>query len=74
VVAAEASLGMALPQVFLDGRVDAALVRRCARRAEEIGFSGLWVQEVFVSPAAMIELAEEAYMALMTRWRTCART
>ncbi len=38
-------LGVAIPQVFLDGPVDMALVGSWLRRAEDLGFDSLWVQE-----------------------------
>ena len=37
--------GIALPQAFLDGPVDASLVRDFARRAETLNYSSLWVQD-----------------------------
>ncbi len=52
------SLGIGLPQLFVDGDVDTALVARCAARAEELGFAALWVQEGFLTPAAYLDPLE----------------
>lgn len=38
-------VGIAIPQVFLDGDVDPGLIRTFAGRAEEAGFRSLWVME-----------------------------
>ena len=51
-------LGVGLPQLFVDGNVDTALVARCAARAEELGFTSLWAQEGFLTPAAYLDPLE----------------
>jgi probable F420-dependent oxidoreductase len=52
------SLGIGLPQLFVDGDVDTGLVARCATCAEELGFAALWVQEGFLTPAAYLDPLE----------------
>lgn len=51
--------GIAVPQVFLDTSPDASidldLVRTFVRRAEELDFESLWVQETIVSDFAILE-------------------
>ena len=52
---ANLQIGLSTPQVFLDGCVDMALVRRTALSAEEFGFHSLWVQEQIVGTAPVLE-------------------
>jgi probable F420-dependent oxidoreductase len=48
-------IGLSAPQVFLDDRVDMALVRDVAAGAEKFGFHSLWVQEQIVGTAPVLE-------------------
>jgi probable F420-dependent oxidoreductase len=48
------SLAVAIPQTFLDGRVDPARLRRFLVRAEALGFSGAWVVEQVIGTAASL--------------------
>ena len=53
--------------MFLDGRVDMALVRDVAARAEDLGFHSLWVQEQIVGTAPVLEpLGLLSYLAGIT--------
>ena len=52
------SLAVAIPQTFLDGRVDPARLRRVLGRAEALGFSGAWVVEQVMGTAASLEPIE----------------
>lgn len=47
--------GVAVPQVFPDGRIDMGLVRSYVRRAEELGYHSLWVQEQIIGATACLE-------------------
>ena len=38
-------LGIAIPQIFLDRPVDMALVQKFVKRAEELDYDSIWVQE-----------------------------
>ena len=51
-------LAVAIPQTFLDGRVDPARLRRVLGRAEALGFSGAWVVEQVMGTAASLEPIE----------------
>lgn len=63
----ELKIGISAPQVFLDGRVDMALVRDVAVRAEALGFHSLWVQEQIVGRQRVLEpLGLLAYIAGFT--------
>ncbi len=60
-------LGIALPQGFVDGRVDIGLVRRFAQRAEELGFDDLWSMEQMTGALAVLEpVTLLAYVAAVT--------
>jgi probable F420-dependent oxidoreductase len=48
------SLAVAIPQTFLDGRVDPARLRRFLVRAEALGFSGAWVVEQVIGTVASL--------------------
>jgi probable F420-dependent oxidoreductase len=64
---ANLQIGISAPQVFLDGRVDMALVRDVAASAEELGFHSLWVQEQVVGAAPVLEpLGLLSYIAGIT--------
>jgi probable F420-dependent oxidoreductase len=52
------SLAVAIPQTFLDGRVDPARLRRVLGRAEALGFSGAWVVEQVMGTVASLEPIE----------------
>ncbi|HET8672669.1 MAG TPA: LLM class flavin-dependent oxidoreductase, partial [Thermoleophilaceae bacterium] len=52
------ALGVGLPQVFADAPVDRELIRRYAARAEALGFTSLWVQEGFLTPAPYLDPLE----------------
>jgi probable F420-dependent oxidoreductase len=52
------SFGLALPQTFLDGRVDLASVRRVLARAETLGFHSVWVQEQILGSTPSLEPVE----------------
>ena len=61
-------LGLALPQGFPDGRVDMALVRRFAERAEALGFDDVWAMEQTTGRFAVLEpLTLLAYVGALTR-------
>ena len=47
--------GIAIPQVFPDGRIDMGLVGRYVRRAEDLGYHSLWVQEQIIGTTACLE-------------------
>ena len=47
-------LAVAIPQTFLDGRVDPARLRRFLVRAEALGFSGAWVVEQVIGTVASL--------------------
>jgi probable F420-dependent oxidoreductase len=60
-------LGVALPQTFLDGKVDRNLVRDFAIRAEEIGYEDVWLTESILGAAATLEpVTLLAYTAAIT--------
>ncbi len=52
---AHVRVGIAIPQIFPDGRVDMALVREFVGRAEALGFDDLWTQERTVGSSAVLE-------------------
>lgn len=59
--------GIPIPQVFLDGRTDMALVRRTLRRAEELGFHSAWVQDQVAGDTPLLEsVSLLAYAAAVT--------
>jgi hypothetical protein len=47
--------GVAIPQVFLDGKADMELVRSTLRRAEELGYQSAWVQDQVASDVPLLE-------------------
>ena len=47
--------GIAIPQVFPDGRVDMEMVREYARSAERLGYHSLWVQEQIIGDTPSLE-------------------
>ena len=47
--------GVAIPQVFLDGKADMELVRNTLRRAEELGYQSAWVQDQVASDVPLLE-------------------
>ena len=56
-----------LLQSFVGEQVDVAAVRRFASRAEELGFSDLWTQEVFLSAGNFLDALElMSYVAALT--------
>jgi probable F420-dependent oxidoreductase len=60
-------LGMAIPQVFLDGAVDMALVRRVVQRAEALGFESLWATEGILTRTPSLDpLVLLSYAAALT--------
>jgi len=48
-------VGFALPQTFLDGRVDIGLVSRVLARAEALGAHSVWVQEQILGTTPSLE-------------------
>ena len=51
IIGTRTKAGIAIPQSFLDGPADAALISRHAARAESLGYDSLWVQHgVFSTP------------------------
>jgi probable F420-dependent oxidoreductase len=52
---ANVKFSMAVPQNFLDGRVDMELVRRSLQRGEELGYDGAWVQDQVTGEASLLE-------------------
>ena len=49
------SFGVPIPQVFLDGQADLTLIRDAVRRAEELGYDSLWVQDQVHGRAPLFE-------------------
>lgn len=49
------TFGVPVPQVFMDGRPDMALVKRSLRRAEELGFESAWVQDQVAGQVPLME-------------------
>ena len=61
------SAGFSVPQVFPDGPVDVAMIRKIARQAEAAGFADLWTQEQLIGTAQSVEpLTLMAYLAAVT--------
>ncbi|MBM3940080.1 MAG: LLM class flavin-dependent oxidoreductase [SAR202 cluster bacterium] len=66
-IASRARMGVAIPQIFIDGRVDPALIRASARLAEDLGFDSLWTQEQLLGKATSLEPTTlMAYAAAVT--------
>jgi probable F420-dependent oxidoreductase len=60
--------GIAIPQTFAGGPVRTALVRDVIRRAEELGFHSLWVQdETLGAPATLGPVELLTYAAALTQ-------
>ncbi len=60
-------LGLALPQTFLDRKVDSALVRDVAIRAETLGYDDLWLTEGIVASHTTLEpLTTLAFVGAVT--------
>lgn len=65
--ASKPEFGMPVPQVFLDGRADMALVRRTLQRAEELGYHSAWVQDQVAGDVPLLEAINLlAYAAAVT--------
>ncbi len=66
-MAAPLQFGFPVPQVFLDGKPDMALVRRCLALGERLGFSSAWVQDQVAGNVPLHEsLTLMAYAAALT--------
>jgi probable F420-dependent oxidoreductase len=66
-VAAPLQFGLPIPQVFLDGRADLELVRRCLVLGERLGFHSAWVQDQVAGDVPLHEsLTLLAYAAALT--------
>src|SRR5689334_6194248 len=48
-------LGIALPQVFHDGRIDTDLIRDFSVRAEQAGYEDLWLTERILGTQMILE-------------------
>ena len=60
-------LGIGLPQLARDGRVDTALIRDFARRAEDLGYDDLWLTESILGGSSALEpVTLLAYVAACT--------
>lgn len=73
-------LGIALPQVFRDGRVDADLIREFAVRAESLGYEDLWLTERILGtgsslsdPSRRSGMSALEPVTLLTYAAACAR-
>lgn len=49
------TFGIPVPQVFMNGRPDMALVKNSLRRAEELGFESAWVQDQVAGQVPLME-------------------
>ncbi len=59
--------GIAVPQVFSDTPVDMPFIRQFAKRAEELEYESLWVQETIVSDFSILEpVGLLTYLAAIT--------
>ncbi|HWO40668.1 MAG TPA: TIGR03619 family F420-dependent LLM class oxidoreductase [Candidatus Eisenbacteria bacterium] len=59
--------GIEVPQVFLDGPVDAEHIRKFVTMAETLGYASLWLQERILSDFAMLEpVTLLSYVAALT--------
>lgn len=54
-MSAKPTFGIPVPQVFMDGRADMALVRRSLQRAEALGFESAWVQDQVAGDVPLLE-------------------
>jgi probable F420-dependent oxidoreductase len=60
-------LGIGLPQVFTNGRVDTGLIRDFAQRAEQLGYDDLWLTENILSARPVLDpVTLLAYAAAVT--------
>ena len=53
--AKDLQFGGLVPQVFFDGKPDMALVRSTVKRAEELGFHSVWVQDHVAGYVPLLE-------------------
>ena len=59
--------GVAIPQVFFDEPADMELVSKWSKRAEELGYDSLWVQEGIVGAVPILEpVTLLSYIAAIT--------
>ena len=66
-MAEKTQYGVAIPQVFTDGPVDMGLVATWAKRAEELGYHSLWVQEGITGDVVILEpVTLLCYVAALT--------
>jgi probable F420-dependent oxidoreductase len=66
-IADRTRIGIATPHIFMDGKVDMALVGRYVRRAEELGYASLWTQERLTgSPTVIDPMSFLAYISGQT--------
>ncbi len=54
-MASKVRWGIAIPQVFFDGPVGMDLISKWSKRAEELGFESLWVQEAITGDVPILE-------------------
>ena len=47
--------GIAIPQVFPNGSIDMGFVGTYVKRAEDLGYHGLWVQERMMGDSPTLE-------------------
>src|SRR5919109_1699242 len=60
--------GIAIPQDFIDGPLDIALLHTFLARAEALGYESAWVQEQIVGPVPILEpVTVLTYAAALTR-------
>ena len=60
--------GIAVPQIFPNGAIDMGLVGTFAKRAEDLGYHGLWVQERIMGDSPTLEgLSLLCYVAALTQ-------
>ena len=66
-MASKVRWGVAIPQVFLDEPTDMALVSSWAKKAEDLGYDSLWVQEGIVGSVPILEpVTLLSYVAAIT--------
>ena len=59
--------GIELPQVFFDGPIDMAHIRKFAMKAETLGYDSLWLQERVIGDIVMLEpVTLLSYVAAIT--------
>ncbi len=64
---AKIKFSMAVPQNFVDGKADMALVRRSLEKGEELGYEGAWVQDQVTGEASLLEsISLLCYSAALT--------